>query len=463
MRSRRPCSKSRSVRNVRRVTRVLSVDIGTSSARAQLYGDGAEALGPPIARMPHVVDADGELPLEPIVRFVEAALRAAGEVDAVAWSTLWHSLVVLDDRDRPLTELSTWLDRRAARDAEALAQEVDAAAVHARTGAPLHPSFWPVKLRRLRREGIRFARVAALGDYLRLRFEGELATSISLASGSGLFDVHALRWDHELAAALGVDPGSLPPVSERGVWLGDGAAANVGAGCADGRPVVTVGTSAALRVVRGAATAAPGLFLYRLDRSRYVQGGALSDGGSLLTWLSRVAGGEVMDALDRPPGRVAFLPQLGGERSPGWRADARGAIAGLSAPTATADIVQAAFEGITYRLALIWDLAKPDRGGWLGQARSQSQVVQVRELVATGAALVSRPGWAQLIADAFGIPVAMASTVEASARGAAMIALGLDHEPLPPGRRFEPRPERTAQHAQARARLEALYRATASA
>ena len=33
------------------MTRVLAVDIGTSSARAQLYGDGAEPLGPPLARL----------------------------------------------------------------------------------------------------------------------------------------------------------------------------------------------------------------------------------------------------------------------------------------------------------------------------------------------------------------------------------------------------------------------------
>ena len=456
------------------MTRVLAVDIGTSSARAQLYGDGAQPLGPPLARMLHTVDANGELLLEPIVRFVENALAAAGDVDTVAWSTLWHSLVALDERDRPLTQASTWLDARAAADADALTGDVDAADVHARTGAPLHPSFWPAKLRRLRREGVPFARVAALGDYLRLRLEGELATSVSLASGSGLFDVHSLRWDGELSVALGVDEGSLPPVSGRGVWLGDGAAANVGAGCAHGRPVVTVGTSAALRVVREAARSVPGLFLYRLDRDRYVQGGALSDGGNLLAWVARVTGAEVADALDRPPGAALILPQLGGDRSPGWRPHARGAIAGLSLATTAGDVAQAAFEGVAYRLAAISELlesdrtgwlgqARSERAGWLGQARSESQVVQVRNVVATGAALVSRPGWAQLIADVLGTPVAMAATAEASARGAAMVALGLDRDPLPLGRRFEPRPERAAQHAQARARLEAFYRATASA
>jgi len=438
------------------VTRVLAVDIGTSSARAQLYGDGAEPLGAPLARLRHEVDANGELPLEPIVSFVEKALAAAGEVDAVAWSTLWHSLVVLDERDHPLTAVSTWLDARASADAEALARERDGSAVHARTGAPLHPSFWPAKLRRLRREGVRFARIASLGDYLRLRVEGVLATSVSLASGTGLFDVHAQAWDRDSLRALELDEAALPVVVDGGVWIGDGAAANVGAGCADGRPVVTVGTSSALRVVRRSARSDPGLFLYRLDRQRYVKGGALSDGGNLLVALGRLLGATVADALDREPGQVLLLPHLGGERSPGWRPGARGAIVGLSSTTSVDDIAQAAFEGIAYRLAHIWHLVRSSWSDWSSQTNSETTVDQVRELVATGAALVSRPGWAQLMSDVLGLPVALATTPEASARGAAMLALGLDGEPVALGRRFEPRPDRMEQHREARARLDAL-------
>ena len=445
------------------MARVLAFDIGTSSARAQLYGDGAEPVGGPIERLHYEPNAAGELALEPIVRFVEGALASAGEVDTVAWSTLWHSLIALDENDRPLTEVSTWLDPRAGPDAKSLQQELDAAAIHVRTGAPIHPSFWPAKLRRLRREAVPFARVATVGDYLRLRVDGVLATSVSLASGTGLLDVHPGSWDGELLAALGLDEEALPPLADDGVWLGDGAAANIGAGCVDGCPVVTIGTSSALRVIRRDASTTPGLFLYRLDRRRFVLGGSLSDGGNLLATIARLTGGDIGDALDRPPGRVLLLPHLGGERTPGWRVDAAGVMTGVTHSTQSLDIAQAAYEGIAYRIGTIWDLLRSSWSDWSSQTNLASEVDQVREVVATGAALLARPGWAQLLSDVLGMPVAMAPTTEASARGAAMVALGIEDAPTPLGPRFEPRPERTAQHREARERLDTLYRAIASA
>jgi gluconokinase len=441
------------------VTRVLAVDVGTSSLRAELYDEEARPVRE-VSRLRY--EPGPELDADELVRAARDAIGTAGTVDEVAYSCLWHSLVALDERGRPVTSVSTWLDRRASDDAEALACELDAAAVHARTGAPLHPSFWPAQLRRLRREGIRFARVAAFPDYLRSQLHGHVATTTSIASGTGLFDVHRLRWDAELLEAVGVDESQLPEVDDGLVVLGDGAAANVGAGCVGpGTACISVGTSGALRVVRERAEARPGLFLYRLDPRLYVQGGALSDGGALLVWLERTLGRPVGDAVDRPPGDVALLPQLGGERSPGWRVDAAGSLAGLSLATTSEEVVQAAFEGIAYRFGDILDtLAWPSELGQLAQANPAAEVGEVEELVGTGAALLSRPGWAQLIADVLERPVTLSGVAEASARGAALVALGRIELPAPLGSRFEPRADRAGAHREARERLRRLYEAT---
>jgi gluconokinase len=205
------------------------------------------------------------------------------------------------------------------------------------------------------------------------------------------------------------------------------------------------------------------LFLYRLDDRRFVLGGALSDGGNLLATIARLTGDDIGDALDRPPGRVLLLPHLGGERTPGWRVDAAGVMTGVTHSTQSLDIAQAAYEGIAYRIGTIWDLLRSSWSDWSSQTNLASEVDQVREVVATGAALLARPGWAQLLSDVLGMPVAMAPTTEASARGVAMVALGSEDAPTRLGPRFEPRPERTAQHREARERLDTLYRAIASA
>ena len=94
---------------------------------------------------------------------------------------------------------------------------------------------------------------------------------------------------------LGIGADRLPEISDEPVrgWypaLIDGACSNVGAGCVGHKQAaLMIGTSGALRTVYETEHPQPrrGLFLYRLDERRVVEGGALSDGGNLYRWLSR--------------------------------------------------------------------------------------------------------------------------------------------------------------------------------
>src|SRR5205807_2666093 len=126
-------------------------------------------------------------------------------------------------------------------------------------------------------------------------------TSLSMASGTGLLDLNRRVWDEELLHELELSPGRLPEISDEPVgsgepWfpaLGDGACSNVGAGCTTReRAALMVGTSGAYRVLYEAERAEPrpGLFCYRLDERRLVEGGAVSDGGNLFAWLERTLG-----------------------------------------------------------------------------------------------------------------------------------------------------------------------------
>jgi gluconokinase len=436
--------------------RVLALDIGTSSVRARLVDEEAEPTGED-ARARYGGD-EGLLDAEELLRAAEHVLHEArrGAVDAVGASCFWHSLVALDERDRPLTPVLTWRDVRSASHADDLRRRLDAAAVHARTGCHLHSSYWPAKLAWLRAEEpdvfARARRFVSFPDLLLLRLAGELRASLSQASATGLHGRDG--WDEELLDALGVREEQLPPVSDEpvGEWFppwGDGACSNVGAGCVTrDRAALMVGTSGALRVVRedDGAPPRPGLFLYRVDGRRVVEGGSLSDGGNLYAWLERTLRlPEDVDLAEREPVAhgLTFLPLLGGERSPGWHAYARGAIAGLSLSTTPADLLQAALEGVALRFAEIADLL-PD----------------ARELVATGGALDANPAWAQIVADVLGRPVRR-GVGEGSVRGAAVLALerlGATPPAAEVGDAFEPRPERAEAYRSARERQRDLYR-----
>ena len=55
-------------------------------------------------------------------------------------------------------------------------------------------------------------RFMSFGEYLGLRLFGELRTSVSMASGTGLFDQSARRWDAPILEALGLEPERLGPI-----------------------------------------------------------------------------------------------------------------------------------------------------------------------------------------------------------------------------------------------------------
>jgi gluconokinase len=403
--------------------------------RAIAYDEGGEAE-PGDARL-----ACADLDADRLVDACRLVLAQVGEGDALAISCFWHSLVAVDERDRPLTPVLTWRDRAGELPA------LDPVTYHQRTGCFLHPAYWPAKIERLRRDGIAAARYLSFGDYLLLRLTGEARTTVSTASGTGLFDPNELAWDEETLAALGLTTAQLAPLSDdpvAGVWpaLGDGACSNIGVGCLTReRGAVMVGTSAAARVVyeAAAAEARPGLFLYRLDGERFCEGGALSDGGNLHAWLLQTLRGlDTSEIADRPAAAhgLTFLPFLGGERSLGWDPQRRGAIEGLTFATTPLDIAQAALEGVCYRLADVLDA-----------------IEGLESFVATGTALLANPAWTQVLADVLGRPVELSGVPEGSARGAALVALerlGLPLPAAPIERVVEPRRERHEIHLRSR-------------
>ena len=328
-------------------------------------------------------------------------------IAAVGLTALWHSLLGLDAAGRPVTPVYPWSDTRATGAAARLRHELDPAEVHRRTGAALHPSYLPARLRWLddtRPQLFRAARFwASIAEYLELRLFGQRRVSISMASGTGLLDQHTLEWDPEVLGAARIDADQLSPLVDldcaarelaepfRSRWpalahvpwypaLGDGACANVGSGCiGPERIALSLGTSGALRLLDATDDPAipPDLWCYRLDRGHALWGGAVSNGGNVYAWLRRTlhlpSPTEFEQWLCEAPADahgLTVLPFLAGERSPFFPLGATMSIAGLTLDTPPEAIAQAAMEAVAIRLSLIRDALRahcPGAGGSGGQ------------------------------------------------------------------------------------------------
>ena len=339
----------------------LGLDVGTSSARAFVFDAQGRELGGGQVEYEWATTPNGGVEVDPEVivaaaaESVDAALhsvgRDAGRIAAVGVTALWHSLLGLDADGRPVTPAYPWSDTRATAAAAELRRELDAAAIHRRTGAALHPSYLPARLRWLhdtRPALFRSARFwVSIAEYLELRLFGRRRVSVSMASGTGLLDQHTLDWDPEILRAACIGAEQLSPLVDldcaapelaepfRSRWpvlaqvpwypaLGDGASANVGSGCiGPARIALSLGTSGALRLLDATDDPAipPHLWCYRLDRTHALWGGAVSNGGNVYAWLRRTL---------RLPPPAEFERGLRRRRptrmvspcSPSWRASA---------------------------------------------------------------------------------------------------------------------------------------------
>ncbi len=464
---------------------VLAIDAGTSSVRAARFDLAGRRVARSLAQRAYALRTDraGKAVLESddwLETTIDCVRQAATgrAVRAVGVSCFWHSLLGTDAEGNALTPIYTWADSRCREDAAALREELDEREVHAGTGCMLRASFWPAKLRWLRRtEPALFRKVAkwlSPAEWLQWRLTGTATCATGMATGTGLFDPTGQRWSERMLETCRIDSGRLLPISdepaewEGAQWfpgIGDGAASNLGCGAtAPGLAAINIGTSAALRLMReGRAVKPPfGLFGYRVDARRFLVGGAVSNAGNLHAWCVRelklprdLAEVEAELATRRAPEHgLAVLPFWTAERAPRWNEDDTGSIFGLRQSTTSLDILQAVTEAFYYRLAAIADKIGTPRDG-------------VPKWIVSGGGMKSRAALKRL-ANVLGQPVYANPEPEASLRGAAVLALErLGERPavLKLGQPAVPDPEVSERYREARAeqsRLELLLGGEAS-
>ncbi|MCD6402152.1 MAG: gluconokinase [Anaerolineales bacterium] len=480
---------------------VLTLDIGSSSSRAIVFDSQGRMLeGGWVGKSHHLrTGPDGMVVVNSADELLEAVFQCLDEVLAklkpissqiagVGSCTFVSNVLGVDNDGNAITPVYTYADSQPTPDVNTLCEIFDEGAVHQRVGTFFHPSYLPARFLWLKRtQPDLFSRVVrwmSIGEYMILKLFGKTAVSYSVASWTGLLNRYSLNWDDTLLSYLPIRREQLSPLVDVGdTWkglsspyaerwsvlknvpwfpaVGDGATANIGSGCiSPNRVAITMGTSSAVRVVHpgNVAKIPKGLWSYWVDRELSLVGGALSEGGGVYDWLLNTlridSNLDIQTALNKisPDSHgLTFLPLLAGERSPGWKGKARGALIGLSMANSALEILRAGMEGVAYRIGLIYHLLEPS-------------LPSDALAIANGGALLNSPVWVKMIADVLGRTVIMSQVEESSARGSAMLTLrslgivpDLDSFPQITGEEYKPNIEYYERYQEAMQRQKSLY------
>jgi gluconokinase len=436
---------------------ILSVDIGTSATKAVLFDDEANQLA--VVRKPYriLLPRKGWAEQEPevvsravmeAIRDTTATIPEDHRIVGVTFSSQLNSILAVRENGQALTNSLIWSDTRSVAAAQAIRSLPEAASVYERTGCPIDAIYPLAKIRWLQQHhGLPpQAKFISIKEYVLHELIGHFVVDWSLASATGLFDIRHYRWDKQSLDLLDITPSQLselvppravftswrPGIPEgiglpRGTPLvvggGDGPLANLGAGALDAQTLaVNVGTSAAARAVMREARVDPHdrLWTYVIDDGLWVMGGIVSSGGIVYDWFlqsclaANASSSEANESLASavPPGadNLLFVPYLAGEQCPGWQPHTRGAFFGLDLGHSQGHLLRAVLEGIARSICRV--------------AVSIEATLDRRfERVHLTGGMSSSSLWRQIAADMLGVSVAVPSSTEGSARGAAMIAL----------------------------------------
>src|SRR5690606_13471318 len=271
---------------------------------------------------------------------------------------------------------------------------------------------------------------------------GVHVTDVTNASRTMLMDLDTLSWREDIAADMGIpmsmlpeirsssevygegrQQGLLPGVPIAGI-LGDQQAATFGQACFEvGQAKNTYGTGNFMLLNTGTekVMSQNGLLTtvcYKIgdQPARYALEGSIAVTGSLIQWL-RDNLGLFTDAPDveylankvEDNGGAYFVPAFSGLFAPHWRADARGALVGLTRYVNRNHIAPAALEATAFQTRAAVDAMRADSG------------VELTELRVDGG-MVANELLMQFQADQLGVDVVRPRVAETTALGAAYAA-----------------------------------------
>ena len=447
---------------------VIGIDIGTSGCKTLIIDQqgkiAARALEEYPLSTPHPgwSEQDPEHWWQAVKATLGKALKGFEHPEAIkgiGLSGQMHGLVALDKEGKVLRPAILWNDQRTGKQCREIHDAVGGVeGLLKLTNNRMLPGYTGGKIFWVRENEPhlydKFQVILNPKDYIRYRLTGELATEVSDASGTGLFDVRKREWSYILLDQLHIPKEWVPRCYESPEISGKlkGRLASE-LGLPKGLPVAggggdaviqTTGTGLVKPGIVGTTIGTAGIVAMALDSCKdnpegklqvfcnnmpdkwHTMGVTLAAGGSL-RWIrdtlgasesevARWMGVDVYEILGEEASKAEpgseglfFLPYLIGERCPHADPHARGGFVGLTLRHNRRDILRSVFESVIYSLRDVVELIR-EMGYDLTQVRTSG-----------GGAL--SPLWRQIHADVFNSEVITVSgSSEGGAYGAALVA-----------------------------------------
>lgn len=439
---------------------ILALDQGTTSSRAILFDHQGHICGSAAQEFPQHFPQPGWVEHDPneiwnsqltVARKVLHDNHVDGsQILAIGIANQRETTVVWDRKSgEPIAPAIVWQDRRTADYCEALRADGKAKKITAITGLELDAYFSATKLKWLldhvpgARERARHGALAfgTIDSWLTYKLTGRHVTDVSNASRTMLFNIHLMRWDHDLLQLFDIPEEMLPQVVSSSEEVGhtkaalfgaeipvagiagDQQAATFGQACHQpGMVKNTYGTGCFMLMHLGRhAVASHNRLLttvgWRVDGATdYLLEGSVFMGGATVQWLRDGLGiieqsGEVEALAASVPdsGGVFMVPAFVGLGAPHWDPYARGALVGLSRGSNRGHIARAALEAIAYQSAELMAAMQKDAAIPLTEVRADGGAARNDLLM-------------QFQADLLGVPVVRPKVTETTALGAAYLA-----------------------------------------
>ncbi len=442
---------------------ILAIDQSTSGTKALLFDEDARLIGR--SDLPHKqkISENGWVAHDPMEIWentkgvARAIIEKTGinkdEVIGIGISNQRETALVWDrDTGLPVYDAIVWQCARGAKICEGLSDYAEMVREH--TGLRLSPYFSAAKIAWvLQNAGDLSGRHLCCGTIdswlvFKMTHGKEFRCDYSNASRTQLFNIRTLSWDSEICSIFGIDPETLPTVTDSdGLYgytdldgyfskeipihgvLGDSHGALFGQGClTPGMIKATFGTGSSVMMNIGEkpifsdAGIVTSLAWSMGGKVNYVLEGNINYTGSVIKWLvddvkllgaSRESG--EFAAKANPEDTTYLVPAFSGLGAPYWDSEAKAAIVGMTRSTGKAEIVKAAEECIAYQITDLVLLMQQESGLPITEIRVDGGPTKDKYLM-------------QFQSDMLSIPVAVPKNEELSGIGAAYaagFALGL--------------------------------------